>query len=111
MFKSNQLVSSLPSIIFFVFFFLTLLCLFVCFWCQVIQLRYVSSAELIIEVIFLELIHFTRIWKIQEKILNSTLQLLMQSLEFKKAKTALKRKPRCPFSLAATSLLQMSIFK
>lgn len=65
--------------LFLLFFFLTLLSLFACFWLQVTQLRYVSSAELIIEVIFLELIHFTRIWKSQEKILNSTLQLLMQS--------------------------------
>ena len=69
MVKSNQL--SLPSNYFFCFFFLlTLLSLFVCFWLQVTQLRYVSSAELIIEVISLELIHFTRIWKSQEKILN-----------------------------------------
>lgn len=77
MIKSKQL--SLPSNYFFCFFFLTLLSFFVCFWLQVTQLRYVSSAELIIEVIFLELIHFTRIWKSQKKILNSNLQLLMQS--------------------------------
>lgn len=107
MFKSNQL--SLPRNNFCCFFF-TNVTLFVCFWCQVTQLRYVGSAELIIEVISLELIHFTRIWKSQEKILNSTLQLLMQSLKFKKSKTALKRKPRRPFSLATTSFPQMSIF-
>ena len=35
----------------------------------------------------------------------------MQSLKFKKSNTALKRKPRRPFSLAATSFPQMSIFK
>lgn len=81
MFKSNQLF--LPRNYFFCFF--TNVTLFVCFWCEATQLRYVRSAELIIVVIFLKLIHFTRIWKIQEKILNSTLQLLMQSLKFKKS--------------------------
>lgn len=71
MVKSNQL--SLPSNYFFCFFFLILLSLFVCFWLQVTQLRYVNSAELIIEVIFLELIHFTRIWKSHKKNLELNL--------------------------------------